>query len=271
VRLSRRSGPRIGAGRGPRLRLSWHGPRSHRQPRGCAGGPSPAGVIDPVLGRRKAPIHPAEPLDPRCVDLRRAELRGAQLQKADPFLANLTEAQLHDAQLQGADLTMATLVRADLIRAQLQGSDLRHARLEHADLRGAQLKGALSNSRTVWPDGSTGKRRRQALGGLITLASSPRIVRRPPAASRSRPGRGRPLQRSPQQAARSRRPIQVGEGVAPTPTQWAPPRPAAAEQGGEVSGDSRLAHTQAAGDDDLSAMPQAEGGEQAGDLGPTST
>jgi hypothetical protein len=129
VRLSRRSGPRIGAGRGPRLRLSWHGPRSHRQPRGCAGGPSPAGVIDPVLGRRKAPIHPAEPLDPRCVDLRRAELRGAQLQKADPFLANLTEAQLHDAQLQGADLTMATLVRADLIRAQLQGSDLRHARL----------------------------------------------------------------------------------------------------------------------------------------------
>jgi hypothetical protein len=192
VRLSRRSGPRIGAGRGPRLRLSWHGPRSHRQPRGCAGGPSPAGVIDPVLGRRKAPIHPAEPLDPRCVDLRRAELRGAQLQKADPFLANLTEAQLHDAQLQGADLTMATLVRADLIRAQLQGSDLRHARLEHADLRGAQLKGALSNSRTVWPDGSTGKRRRQALGGLITLASSPRIVRRPPAASRSRPGRGRP-------------------------------------------------------------------------------
>jgi hypothetical protein len=271
VRLSRRSGPRIGAGRGPRLRLSWHGPRSHRQPRGCAGGPSPAGVIDPVLGRRKAPIHPAEPLDPRCVDLRRAELRGAQLQKADPFLANLTEAQLHDAQLQGADLTMATLVRADLIRAQLQGSDLRHVRLEHADLRGAQLKGALSNSRTVWPDGSTGRQpasgswrtnhagflssdRQAASGGQPVASGSRPAAAAVPATSRpvtsSHPGR---------------------RGRCTPPTQWAPPRPAAAEQGGEVSGDSRLAHTQAAGDDDLSAMPHAEGGEQAGDLGPTST
>jgi hypothetical protein len=66
--------------------------------------------------------------------------------------------------------------------------------------------------------------------------------------------------------ARSWRPVQVGEGRAPAPTQWAPPRRAAAEQGGEVSGDGRLAHAQAAGDDGLGTVAPPERAQQAGDL-----
>jgi membrane protein implicated in regulation of membrane protease activity len=106
-----------------------------------------------VLGRRKAPVGAAEPLDLRRANLTRADLRGAQLQGADFFLANLEEAHLHRAQLQGANLEYVNLRYATLIGAQLQDSDLRGARLENADLRGVQLEGAARDSGTVWPDG----------------------------------------------------------------------------------------------------------------------
>jgi hypothetical protein len=126
-----------------------------------------------VLGRRKLPINPAEPLNLlatnlRSADLRRANLReatlaGCQLQGAGLIEADLQGAFLDGAELQDANLVRAQLQRADLYDAQLQraslrdarlqGADLRGAQLQGADLRGAQLQGARCSTQTVWPDG----------------------------------------------------------------------------------------------------------------------
>ena len=63
---------------------------------------------------------------------RRADLRGA----------NLIRANLSGANLSGADLRGAFLIRANLSGADLRGADLRGADLNRADLRGADLRGA---------------------------------------------------------------------------------------------------------------------------------
>ena len=63
-------------------------------------------------------------------DLRKANLRGVDLEKA----------QLQESNLQGADLQGANLQEANLQGAQLQGAQLREANLQGADLRGAQLQ-----------------------------------------------------------------------------------------------------------------------------------
>jgi uncharacterized protein YjbI with pentapeptide repeats len=106
-----------------------------------------------VLGRRRAPVDAAEPLDLREADLRHAALEDAQLQGADLAFANLEGARLDRAQLQAARLKWVRLRYATLIGAQLQDSDLRSATLEHADLRNAQLQGAVCDSETDWPEG----------------------------------------------------------------------------------------------------------------------
>ena len=91
------------------------------------------------------------------VDLRHADLRGANLQYAELWHADLRGVNLRGAHLGAAELQHANLKRADLrganlprakfryadLRgADLRGADLRHADLEGADLRGADLRGA---------------------------------------------------------------------------------------------------------------------------------
>lgn len=90
--------------------------------------------------------------DLRSADLIRANLRAANLTGADLIRANLTEANLiganlRDADLRDANLTGADLIGADLTEANLRGADLIDANLRDADLRGANLIGAnLTNA-----------------------------------------------------------------------------------------------------------------------------
>ena len=78
------------------------------------------------------------------VDLRWANLRGADLREADLSgvdlrWANLREAILRKADLRGADLSMANLSGADLSMANLREADLSMANLSMANLREADL------------------------------------------------------------------------------------------------------------------------------------
>ncbi len=97
------------------------------------------------------------PLDLRQAQLAGADLRDAHLANADLAGANLAGARLagadlRDAHLDGADLHGADLRRARLDAAQLHGANLqqallarcnlRQANLERADLRGADLRRA---------------------------------------------------------------------------------------------------------------------------------
>ncbi|MER5398210.1 pentapeptide repeat-containing protein [Streptomyces sp. NPDC002599] len=123
-----------------------------------------------VLGRRD--VHPDEQaLYLSRLDLRRASLRGARLDKVNFRHANLASAWLVDAvladsrlvntDLRRANLQGASLVRADLRGAHLQDADLRRANLRGADLTGADLTGAQldgadladthHDDTTVWP------------------------------------------------------------------------------------------------------------------------
>jgi uncharacterized protein YjbI with pentapeptide repeats len=84
-----------------------------------------------VIGRRT--VMKDDPvLDLRRTDLRGADLTGTQLQHV----------LLGDAQLQLADLGGAQLQEANLVRAQLQGANLRSAQLQGATFVGTQLQGA---------------------------------------------------------------------------------------------------------------------------------
>jgi hypothetical protein len=69
---------------------------------------------------------------PEGLDLRRADLRQANLGALD----------LHGARLNGANLQRAVLLQANLREARLQGADLRAAVLAYANLQGANLFGA---------------------------------------------------------------------------------------------------------------------------------
>ncbi|MFE2719129.1 pentapeptide repeat-containing protein [Streptomyces mirabilis] len=127
-----------------------------------------------VLGRRN--VHEDEQtLYLSRVDLRRASLTGARLDKANFRHANLASAWLVDAvladtrlvnaDLRRANLQGASLARADLRGAHLQDADLQRAILRGADLRGTDLTGAqldgadLSDANhdgtTVWPRQNT--------------------------------------------------------------------------------------------------------------------
>ncbi|MEV6107736.1 pentapeptide repeat-containing protein [Streptomyces sp. NPDC051940] len=96
-----------------------------------------------VLARRPARE------EARRLDLRRTELAGLMLRKADfhhpPRLAGtfLTWSDLRRADLRGADLTDAILTGADLRHALLAGTDFTDALLARADLRDAHLMGAV--------------------------------------------------------------------------------------------------------------------------------
>ena len=62
------------------------------------------------------------------INLRGADLRGADLSGGDLFGADLRGADLFGADLRGADLRGAGLRGADLSRADLRGADLRRAK-----------------------------------------------------------------------------------------------------------------------------------------------
>ena len=72
-------------------------------------------------------------------DLREANLRGADLSGADLYEANLRGANLSEANLTIAHLYEANLSGANLWKADLSGADLREANLRVADLSGADL------------------------------------------------------------------------------------------------------------------------------------
>lgn len=90
--------------------------------------------------------------DPDPVQLPGADLRGAQLMRADLVGASLPGCGLDHAQLAGAKLVKADLTEcmlrwadlggADLTEADLRRADLSRARLEGASLAGADLRGA---------------------------------------------------------------------------------------------------------------------------------
>lgn len=97
------------------------------------------------------------PLQLRRADLSGADLSGAMLREADLYGADLSGCRLVGADLANAHLEEANLVGADLGRANLEAAQmsgarlekatlarcrLRHANLERADLRGADLRGA---------------------------------------------------------------------------------------------------------------------------------
>jgi uncharacterized protein YjbI with pentapeptide repeats len=81
-------------------------------------------------------------LDLRKRDLRYAELTGADLRQSDLRNATLDGAILSYAYLDGALLSEASLKKADLRNARLKGANLYRARIEGADLGGAHLEGA---------------------------------------------------------------------------------------------------------------------------------
>jgi uncharacterized protein YjbI with pentapeptide repeats len=128
-----------------------------------------------VLGRRKLPVGPPEPVNLADVDLRgasfyRSDLRGAAFFRSRLQAANFSDAQLQDAifldavlhragfsgaqlqqasftdaELQGAWFHEANLQGAQPLRAQLQGAALSKAQLQKAILDEAQLQNADLN------------------------------------------------------------------------------------------------------------------------------
>jgi uncharacterized protein YjbI with pentapeptide repeats len=79
-----------------------------------------------------------------------ANLRGADLSRADLRGANLSGANLSGADLSGANLRGADLSGADLRGANLRGADLSRADLRRADLRGANLSRKKVHSMSVF-------------------------------------------------------------------------------------------------------------------------
>lgn len=94
-----------------------------------------------VLGRR-----PDRP-EANYLDLRNADLRGANLQDA-----RLEGAILRRAQLQDADMTLARLQHSDMRHAQLQKARMGYAVLRRADLTHANLDGAILSN--TWLQGT---------------------------------------------------------------------------------------------------------------------
>lgn len=81
------------------------------------------------------------------LDLRNADLRGANLSRLNLNGAKLTRSflqgvNLRESRLQGAELRVARLQGAGLGEARLQGADLWEARLQGTQLWGARLQGA---------------------------------------------------------------------------------------------------------------------------------
>lgn len=83
-------------------------------------------------------------------DLELVDLRLANLQGADLTRARLRGADLHLSQMQGVELTKADLQGADISYASLQGSDLSNAQLDGALLVETKLNGAVMRAARLW-------------------------------------------------------------------------------------------------------------------------
>ncbi|WRZ96419.1 pentapeptide repeat-containing protein (plasmid) [Streptomyces sp. NBC_01007] len=86
------------------------------------------------------------PLPSMRAYLRRADLSGAHLERANLMAADLRKAYLRRAHLERANLTLADLEGANLSGAHLEGAFLITADLEGANLSGAHLEGAFLNT-----------------------------------------------------------------------------------------------------------------------------
>jgi uncharacterized protein YjbI with pentapeptide repeats len=106
---------------------------------------------------RKANLHWADlrgaklhRADLRGADVRRAYLRGVALTEVDLSEADLRGADLTEADLSGADLRWAYLDRTNLRGAYLTGAHLEGAQLIRTDLRNATLTGSFIYGVSVW-------------------------------------------------------------------------------------------------------------------------
>jgi uncharacterized protein YjbI with pentapeptide repeats len=119
--------------------------------------PTDIAAVLTVIKRRDARSRQREESEGWRMDLRLADLRGAQLNKAhlrgadlsgahlegaDLSNAHLGYAKLSSAHLEGATLISTDLVWADLQSAHLEGTDFTNANLTRTNLRGAHLEGA---------------------------------------------------------------------------------------------------------------------------------
>jgi uncharacterized protein YjbI with pentapeptide repeats len=99
-----------------------------------------------ILGRNNPPD--GEFNEHQKLDLRKADLRGAEFWDAHLEWTDFWGAHLEEAKFWGAFLD-----HAKLDYASLAGANLRRARLEGASLEGTDLTGALFDLATVWPAG----------------------------------------------------------------------------------------------------------------------
>lgn len=110
-----------------------------------------------VVGRLSLPVTTRLTLylgrtDLRRVDLRDADLAGAWLGHSNLARAEFADVNLRGANLQGTNLMQARLSSTSLQGAILTGADLRGADLRDTDLDGASLAGAVANPQTQWPE-----------------------------------------------------------------------------------------------------------------------
>ena len=102
-----------------------------------------------------------------------ANLREASLRKVDLYDADLHGADLRGAYLSGADLGEAYLRRADLRGADLRGAYLRGTDLSRADLRGACLGGANLREACLGGANLRGANLSEALWDYTTIGTAP--------------------------------------------------------------------------------------------------
>ena len=82
-------------------------------------------------------------LDLRGTYLNKANLMGADLSRLDLRRVHLNGADLREANLNEVDLSRSDLIGAHLYGANLKGADLSKADLRYADLRNVDLRGAV--------------------------------------------------------------------------------------------------------------------------------
>ena len=122
------------------------------------------------------------------VDLRNADLLGANLSDADLRNADLCRANLRNANLRGANLSDADLLGANLSDADLRNADLRNADLCRADLFGASIDQMMWDIYTVFyplqcPESGSYIGYKKA-SGLVVELEIPADARRSSATSR---------------------------------------------------------------------------------------
>ncbi|WP_272005125.1 pentapeptide repeat-containing protein [Roseovarius sp. ZX-A-9] len=106
------------------------------------------------------------------LDLRRCNLQGSDMSKAD-----FGGARMDDSQMQGAFLKKSKMQGADLSYAQMQGADLKGAKMQGAGLWGAKMQGAdLWGAKMQGAKLSSARMQGAALGGAEMQGADLRIA-----------------------------------------------------------------------------------------------